>query len=941
MGIYSKIIDLQKLGAAWDKVKKNKPAPGVDHVTYEEFEERKRAELKQLNLELAEHRYESLPVKLTAIYKGEKARSIALFTMRDKVVQQSIVQELSKIYEPSFSTCTYAYRPGQSALHALELVESRIQKSSESGEMLWVLKLDIADFFDSILHEKLLEILHKQVREEDVLELVKNMLETPVLNEKDGELTKNRCGIFQGSSCAPLLSNIYLMDYDIEMEKRCEFYLRYSDDILILERDEKKVRTWYEYTKVFLEGKGLTLKDSKMVQKKLEGTESFDYLGYSFSLTGKSIPKKAEESLGKRLEEMWLASGLGIDEKLKKGQEILGGWEQYYKNERDISSMIEYVIVLSMIRNKAENIVLSVEEKRFRHINYYKDIARYMAEYWKSQRNIKSMLREYEQFFQVPEEKGHLEQENSENLLRELTDCYEKLLIQTTEELYADIMQLYTDLGMYKKAAHFWELKSKAVHTETEQAPVIEQETGAEKINVNLAEYCDLFVGREDIYVREIVENNRRAMEQVFEPLTENCIWEHLAGKQILGTYVQRPNHTSKYLVFDVDISKKVLLSCAYGSTEFTAYKQKAANIASGICGILKNVGLQGYVEDTGYRGYHVWLFFSEWIPVRYVNQLGDYVQSQMCRPDDDIVMEVFPNNSRIKSGKCGQKMKLPLGLHIKTGQYSCFLDRQFAPVQDYKEYLSGIARYSLTAVYKILGAFTLDGTGKTELKIVEQNLEKLGQLTPSIRIVLENCNLMRYLCQKAESTGYLSHFERQSVLYVFGHMGDEGKEFVHTVMSFTLNYQYNVTQKFILKLPSKPVSCIKLREQYKLITAEYGCSCNFRRTKSCYPSPVLHAIKNSEEEKLEITVPTSRTITKAKEEKVFEEINIHKQAEQLAQKIVDLKRQKRGLDKSIHKIEMEMQRIFDNAGIDCLEINMGLLVRRKKEDRYEWLIEI
>ena len=159
--------------------------------------------------------------------------------------------------------------------------------------------------------------------------------------------------------------------------------------------------------------------------------------------------------------------------------------------------------------------------------------------------------------------------------------------------------------------------------------------------------------------------------------------------------------------------------------------------------------------------------------------------------------------------------------------------------------------------------------------------------------------------------------------------------------MSFTLNYQYDTTQKFIMKLPEKPVSCVKLREQYKLITAEFGCSCNFKRTKNCYPSPVLHAIKNSGEDQSDITVPMSRTVTRGKEEKVYEEINIHKQTEKLAQRIVDLKKQKRGLDKSIYKTETELQKIFDNAGIDCLEIEMGTLVRRKTEAGYEWLIEL
>lgn len=87
--------------------------------------------------------------------------------------------------------------------------------------------------------------------------------------------------------------------------------------------------------------------------------------------------------------------------------------------------------------------------------------------------------------------------------------------------------------------------------------------------------------------------------------------------------------------------------------------------------------------------------------------------------------------------------------------------------------------------------------------------------------------------------------------------------------------------------------------------------------------------------------MPVSRTIPKAKEEKVYEELNIHKQTEKLAQRIVELKRQKRGLDKTIRKIEQELQKIFDNAGVDCLEITMGLLVRRKKGEEYEWLVEI
>ena len=206
---------------------------------------------------------------------------------------------------------------------------------------------------------------------------------------------------------------------------------------------------------------------------------------------------------------------------------------------------------------------------------------------------------------------------------------------------------------------------------------------------------------------------------------------------------------------------------------------------------------------------------------------------------------------------------------------------------------------------------------------------------------VVKGCNLMQYLIHKAISTGYLSHLERLSILHVFGHVGEEGKEFVHSVMQHTLNYQYNVTQRFINKIPEKPVSCIKLREQYKQVTAEYGCSCMFKRTKDCYPSPVIHALKKNDENNHEITIPTSRTISKNKQEMVYDELNVHVKVQDLATKIVEMKKQKRGIDKTIKKVEREMCQLFDNACVDCMEIDIGMLVRRKKGNEYEWMIEI
>ena len=102
-----------------------------------------------------------------------------------------------------------------------------------------------------------------------------------------------------------------------------------------------------------------------------------------------------------------------------------------------------------------------------------------------------------------------------------------------------------------------------------------------------------------------------------------------------------------------------------------------------------------------------------------------------------------------------------------------------------------------------------------------------------------------------------------------------------------------------------------------------------------------MDAIALSNDLQEDVTLPTSRTLTKEKEKKVLGEINIHSQAQELAGRILELKKQKRSLDKSIRKLELNLEEIFDQAGIECLEIEMGMLVRRKKTDGYEWLIEI
>ena len=966
MSLYSRLIDYQKLLAAWNRVRANKPSGGTDQITFEEFEAHKKEFLLELNSELKQGTYRVNPVRLVTIQKEGKEREIALYCLRDKVVQQSLVTELGCIFEPILSPCVFSYRTGKSALHAIEQIQDFIRKK---GERVFALKLDIAHFFDRILQEKMLYILKKRIREEDVMELIGQQLHAEALTE-DGELKPKTRGIYQGSNLAPLLSNIYLTEFDQQMQQESEFYIRYSDDILVLGSDQAELEAKKGRIAALLEIRGLSLKESKTFLGTVR--EGFDFLGYHFDEKGKSIPVKAQKKLSERLEETWFGmAGLGegvdaVRRRLSKLSEVLGGWEQYYREQRKPSSMLEYAALLYMSENKTLKERKELYLMRSVFQNIYHSLTGYLVDLW-IRHGMKSLaLLEYEQLYQADGlDVGKIKEENG--FLEELLGIYRKMYVEEQEEHFTELIQLYSDLKCFGKAAHFLKKKEEFVRRcENPKKPLIsiEQEGGKQEENSGqapwnverfivtetlLENYMELFVAREDMYAEEEIQGvGKRRFVQKNEPLTDVLLRRHLHAETTIGTYIQRNNSTVKYLVIDIDVSKNILLQVSYQSELFSSYMQKAANTAQLYLRELKKMGMNGYIEESGYRGYHIWVFFSEWFPVRYVQMFTEILHGQVRTQEEEnvISVEFFPNHTRIRAGKPGQVIKLPFGVHAKSGKRTRFLYEDFSPVENVPEFLKDIGKHSLSDLKRVLGRHPEPGTKlkEKELRQIERpkpDYEELGEMAEVVRCVLEKCQLMAYLCRKAQKTGYLSHFERLSVLYVFGHLGEEGKEFVHTIMSLTPNYQYNTTERFIRKLPEKPISCIKLREQYKSITAEYGCSCHFGRNKNCYPSPVLHAIKSVDGDNENVTIPTSRSLSREKEKTVFEEINVHKKAQELAGRILEMKKQKRGIDKNIQKLEHELGTIFDNARTNCMEVEMGLLVRRRAEQGWEWVIEL
>lgn len=227
MKLMEKILSEENLQLAIKKVKKNKGAPGIDKMTVQEIEYWFEQYQEELISKIMNKQYRPMPVKRVYIPKANgKQRPLGIPTVVDRVIQQAISQELTKIYEPIFSEHSYGFRPKRSAHMAMEEVLFNLNDGYE-----WIVDLDIEKFFDTVNHDKLISILREDVNDAITLHLIRAYLRAGVL---DGGLIKSTTvGTSQGGPISVILSNIYLDKFDKELESRNLRFVRYADDCII------------------------------------------------------------------------------------------------------------------------------------------------------------------------------------------------------------------------------------------------------------------------------------------------------------------------------------------------------------------------------------------------------------------------------------------------------------------------------------------------------------------------------------------------------------------------------------------------------------------------------------------------------------------------------------------------------------------------------------
>ena len=266
---------------AWEEVRRNRGAPGVDGVTIDAVEEQgAEAFLRELQEQLCDGTYRPLPVRRVMIPKPSGGqRTLGIPSVRDRVAQAAVKLVIEPIFEADFLPCSYGYRPGRNAQGAAREVWKWLNMGLEN-----VLDADIKSCFDEIPHDRLLSAVACRISDGSILRLVRMWLKSGVLVGGGVEFSEK--GTPQGGVLSPLLANIYLHRLDAEWKRRGLAHpygadaklIRYADDFVIM--SSHSVRPLVPIVREVLADMGLTLNVEK--SRVVRAEKGFDFLGFRF-----------------------------------------------------------------------------------------------------------------------------------------------------------------------------------------------------------------------------------------------------------------------------------------------------------------------------------------------------------------------------------------------------------------------------------------------------------------------------------------------------------------------------------------------------------------------------------------------------------------------------------------------------------------------------------
>jgi group II intron reverse transcriptase/maturase len=350
--LLEKILGRDNMFAALARVEKNNGAAGVDGMEVKDLRTFLKAEWSGIRDKILAGSYRPSPARRVEIPKpGGGTRLLGIPTVLDRLIQQAMLQNLSPIFDPDFSSHSYGFRPGKSAHMA---VKSALDYQKQGYH--FVVDIDLEKFFDRVNHDILMHLVSRKVKDARVLRLIRSYLSSGIM--ADGIVSASREGTPQGSPISPLLSNIMLDVLDKELERRGHKFCRYADDQNIYVKTQRAgERVFVSVTKFLATKLRLHINEAKSA---VDWAWKRKFLGYSF--LGVKAPKLriSKEAItrfkGKVKEITRGHRSQNIQDRVLGLSTYLTGWMAYFrlaethKKFKDLDSWIRHRLRMCMLK---------------------------------------------------------------------------------------------------------------------------------------------------------------------------------------------------------------------------------------------------------------------------------------------------------------------------------------------------------------------------------------------------------------------------------------------------------------------------------------------------------------------------------------------------------------------------------------------------------------
>jgi tetratricopeptide (TPR) repeat protein len=488
-----------------------------------------------------------------------------------------------------------------------------------------------------------------------------------------------------------------------------------------------------------------------------------------------------------------------------------------------------------------------------------------------------------------------------------------------------------------REARGAWEARLRAAaaaEAEEEEAAPLGMPTDADVVR-----FLHLFSGRENVYARQWAgEKGEGGYSPVREPLTVAVARNHLLGSITVGVYPVRLDNTVTFFALDVDIKKAALARARGSLAEARRVKEAVAAEAERLRAGLEALGIPALLEDSGFKGRHLWVFLEMPEDAAVVRQFGGLFLKAVPVTSPDVQVEFFPKQASAGAG-IGNLIKLPIGIHRRTGRRSRLLQPDGLPCQDPYAVLRQQSRLSRETLYAAITALKARQPqpqptpppvpGPEEQALGEADHDAIREAfpappptwtaadfetNPEIAHLLRHCPVLAALKTKVDQHRRLTHDEQIVLMHSLGHSGP-GVLAVNYLLEACVDV--SPTARLQSALAGNPVSCPKIRKRIPHITGSVPCNCRFDFALGHYPNPRLHLLTLNEDTAPEPdrarTPPTWDPAERAR-----------------SLRVLRIKRQE--LDLQIGQLESELQRYMESSGLPEIAAGDGALRLVKEE---------